>query len=81
MSRSLLDGDLGVVSAGVSLFADALTAQAVDVEVVDWRPPMPGAEQALSRVMADPRRERANEIAVGRMLDRRRRAGRCPARR
>jgi hypothetical protein len=64
----LLDPDPRVVSAGVPLFADALTAQAVTVEAVDWRPPLPGAEADLVRVMADPRREEANRTAVARML-------------
>ncbi len=65
---SLLESEPRVVSAGVSLFAEALTAQAVPVEQVDWRPPPGGAEDTLARVMADPRREAANATAVGRML-------------
>ena len=31
-----------VVTAGVSLFADAVAAQGAQVSEVDWRPPMPG---------------------------------------
>ncbi|HSF26916.1 MAG TPA: DUF1116 domain-containing protein, partial [Actinomycetes bacterium] len=57
-----------VVTAGVSLLADAVSAQAVPTEPVDWRPPMPGTDAALARVMADPRRRAANELAVGRLL-------------
>jgi hypothetical protein len=66
--NALLAEEPRVVSAGVSLFADALTAQAVAVEAVDWRPPMDGTEAALARVMADPRRAAANDTAVARLL-------------
>jgi hypothetical protein len=64
----LLDGPPEVVSAGVPLFADALDEQGVPVTRVDWRPPPEGTEDALARVMADPRREQANRVAVGRLL-------------
>jgi hypothetical protein len=57
-----------VVTAGVGLLAEAVTAQAVATEPVDWRPPMPGTDETLARVMADPRRRAANELAVGRLL-------------
>jgi hypothetical protein len=57
-----------VVGVGADLFADAVAAQAVDVTRVDWRPPMPGTEDALARVAADPRRREANEQALARML-------------
>ena len=72
MSR-LLEGEPTVVTAGVALFDEALAAQAVPVVPVDWRPPLdaPGAppvEDALARVLADPRRRAANDTAVGRML-------------
>jgi hypothetical protein len=65
---ALLDSDAPVVSAGVALFADALTAQAIPVEQVDWSPPMEGTEEDLARVMGDPRLIEANAAAVGRML-------------
>ncbi|MGP8304300.1 DUF1116 domain-containing protein [Streptomyces inhibens] len=64
----LLDRDPVVVAAGAGLFADALTAQAVPVTRVDWRPPLPGTADDLARVLADPRREAANRTAVDRML-------------
>jgi hypothetical protein len=57
-----------VVTAGVDLFADALNAQAVDVTPVDWRPPLPGSDHALTTVMADPRRGAANDRALAAML-------------
>jgi hypothetical protein len=57
-----------VVTAGVDLFADALAAQAVDVTPVDWRPPLPGSDDALTTVMADPRRGAANDRALAAML-------------
>ncbi len=65
----LLRRDPALVTAGVSLFADAVEAQAARVTRVDWRPPMDGTEQDLARVMAEPRRVGANEAAVRRMLD------------
>jgi hypothetical protein len=63
----LLDGAPTVVTAGVDLFADALDAQAVTSQRVDWRPPVPGVEDALAAVLSDPRRGPANELAVDRM--------------
>jgi len=57
-----------VATAGVDLFADALDAQAAQVTRVDWRPPLTGADDALVRVLADPRRAAANDAAVSRML-------------
>ncbi len=66
---SLLDRDLRLITAGVDLFADAAEAQAVPTTRVEWRPPMPGTEDDLARVMADPRRLAANAEAVRRMLD------------
>ena len=55
-------------AVGAAMFADALDDQAVPVGRVDWRPPEPGTEAALARVMADPRRAEANRAAVGRLL-------------
>jgi len=67
-----LHGVLGaepvVAAAGADLLADALAAQAVQVERVDWRPPAAGTEVALARVMADPRRADANATALARVL-------------
>jgi hypothetical protein len=64
----LLEGEPRVVAAGAALFAQTLSAQAVDVVAVDWRPPPEGVEDDLARVMADPRRAEANDLAVARML-------------
>ena len=66
--HGLLSADISVATAGVSMFADALRTQAVPVTEVDWRPPMPGTEGDLARVVADPRREAANAEAVRRMM-------------
>ncbi|UQX90076.1 DUF1116 domain-containing protein [Jatrophihabitans telluris] len=55
------------ITAGVGLFADALTAQGVSPHRVDWRPPMAGTEADLATVMADPRRVAANAEAVRRI--------------
>jgi hypothetical protein len=65
---TLLAGDPRVVSVGAELFAESLREQAVAVRTVDWRPPMPGCEDELARVLADPRRAAANATAVDRML-------------
>ncbi|MBM9462484.1 DUF1116 domain-containing protein [Aeromicrobium sp. YIM 150415] len=57
----------GVVTSGVGLFADALDAQAVGVNRVDWRPPMEGTEDDLVTVATDPLRLDANRRAVDAM--------------
>jgi hypothetical protein len=57
-----------VVTVGADMFADAVAGQAVDVERVDWRPPMPGTEADLARVATDLRRPEANRKAVQAML-------------
>ena len=69
----LLAGEPRVITAGVSLFADALAAQAVEANAVDWRPPADpdpdgSLAAALARVIADPRRPEADRTAVQRML-------------
>ncbi|PZS28739.1 MAG: hypothetical protein DLM59_14085 [Pseudonocardiales bacterium] len=66
--HGLLTHDPVVAAAGIDLLADALDAQAVSVERVDWRPPPAGTEAALARVMADPRRGAANHTALDRVL-------------
>lgn len=58
----------GIASAGASIFADALEAQAVPVTKVDWRPPMTGTEEDLATVATDPLREEANRRAVEAVL-------------
>jgi Protein of unknown function (DUF1116) len=55
-----------VVTMGIDLLADALAAQAVEVWRIDWRPPLDG--DALVRVLADRRRQAANEQALAAML-------------
>jgi hypothetical protein len=72
MTRPPLDGLLAgeprVIAAGVDVLADALAQQAVLVDRVDWRPPPPGTEEALARVLGDPAHAEADARAVGRML-------------
>jgi hypothetical protein len=67
---SLLEGEPRVVAVGAQLFSDALAAQAVPVTQVDWRPPLGevGIEDALARVIADPRHAKANATAIDRLL-------------
>jgi hypothetical protein len=57
-----------VVTCGADMFADAVAGQAVEVERVDWRPPMPGTESDLAAVALDPRRPDANRRAVEAVL-------------
>jgi hypothetical protein len=56
-----------VITAGAGLFDEALAAQAVPTIPVDWRPPLPGTAEALVKVLADPRRQAANEVAARRL--------------
>jgi uncharacterized protein DUF1116 len=62
-----LDTPTAVVTAGASMFADALTAQAVDVSAVLWQPPA-GDPASVAAVMGDPRRRAANGRALEAML-------------
>jgi succinyl-CoA synthetase alpha subunit len=66
-SGPLPSGEPKVISVGTAVLAEALDQQAVEHVAVDWRPPLPGTAEALARVLADPRREEANRIAVERM--------------
>jgi Protein of unknown function (DUF1116) len=64
----LLGRPLRAANAGVDLFADELERQSVPVERVQWRPPEPGAEEALQRLaLAAAAIARANDEAVERM--------------
>lgn len=65
---STFDPAQGIVSTGVSIFADALTDQAVDVSRVDWRPPMEGTEADLATLATDPLRADANAKALAAYL-------------
>ncbi len=67
----LLAGPPSVITAGIDLLADALRTQAVDVSVVDFRPPVDdpaGTAETLGAVLADPRLAAANAVAMERML-------------
>ncbi|MGH3447490.1 MAG: DUF1116 domain-containing protein [Nocardioidaceae bacterium] len=61
-------GSPRVVTAGAAMLADALELQGVATTQVDWSPPAPVVESALTTVMLDPRRAPANAQAVSRML-------------
>ncbi|MEU4696016.1 DUF1116 domain-containing protein [Nonomuraea dietziae] len=65
---TLLPADPHVITVGADLLGEALDAQAVPRTPVEWRPPLQGTAAALARVLADPRRSAANELAVGRLL-------------
>ncbi|NUO33689.1 MAG: DUF1116 domain-containing protein, partial [Dermatophilaceae bacterium] len=64
----LLSQEVSVAAVGVSLFADALRAQAVPVAEAAWQPPIAGTSADLARVLADPRRDAANAEALRRMV-------------
>lgn len=65
---TITDPEPVVVTAGIEVLSDALEAQGVTTARVDWRPPVTGTEDALARVMLDPRRRAANERALAAML-------------
>lgn len=68
LRTDLLRAEPSVVTAGVDLFTEALTAQAVPTTAVEWRPPPAGTETDLVRIAADPRRVDANATVIERML-------------
>ena len=76
-----LDETPAVVTAGLGLFAEALAAQAAEVTPVQWQPPLPGTDEALATVTADPRMTDANAEAVRRLTTARPSARRHRARR
>jgi hypothetical protein len=64
----LLGRPVKAVNVGVELFAGELERQQVEVRRVEWRPPVPGAEQALDRLaVAEARIAAANDTAVAAM--------------
>ena len=64
------DDRAAVASAGIELLAAELERQGVSVERVDWRPPVPGAEDALANLaLHSDRIAQANDRAVQRLQD------------
>lgn len=63
-----LDESPTVVTAGASMFADALTAQVATPRQVDWAPPVPGSEAGLAAIAADPRTHSATSESVQRLI-------------
>ncbi len=47
---SIIGRDVVAASAGIELLAAELERQSVGVERVEWRPPVPGTEEALARL-------------------------------
>ncbi len=58
-----------VVAAGAGVLADALRAQGVVVEEVDWQPPPEALAEPLDRLAADRRQVAANTTAVEKMIE------------
>lgn len=67
MTGDILHTPTAVIHIGADLFADAIDAQGIAVTRVAWRPPA-GDQHALMALLADPEVDRANEVAVERML-------------
>ncbi|MDQ2716761.1 MAG: DUF1116 domain-containing protein [Chloroflexota bacterium] len=68
MTGDILHAPLAVIHIGADLFADAIDAQGIAVTRVAWRPPA-GDQHALMTLLADPEVDKANEVAVERMLE------------
>jgi hypothetical protein len=65
---SLVGDHIAIANVGVELFADELESQGAVVERVQWRPPEPTAEDALSRLIGSADRvSTANDAAVERL--------------
>lgn len=68
----LLGQPLSVVNVGLDTFADPIAASGAQVARVRWSPPGGGdreAADALARLLADSRVERANELAFAKYLE------------
>jgi hypothetical protein len=66
--EGLLSRPLRVLNVGVDLFADEVAAQGVEVRATDWRPPVPGTEDALAALaLRSIQIAEANDLALGRM--------------
>ncbi len=65
---TLLGGDPVVAATGIDVLAEAIEAQAGRVARTDWRPPAPGASEALAVLAASRRSSSANRTAVDRLL-------------
>ncbi len=67
MPETILHTRFEIVNVGADLFAEALEAQGAPVTRVAWRPPA-GDPAILAALLADEEIDRANELAVSRML-------------
>ena len=65
---TLLDSEPRVVTAGIDVLAEALEAQSVDVQRVDWSPPVPGTGDALAVLARSQATVEANRVAMERLL-------------
>jgi len=64
----LLDAEPIVATAGTEMLAESIEQQGSAVSRADWRPPVPGTEEALAILATDGRNREANQTAVARML-------------
>ena len=65
--HGLLAAPPTLLTVGAELFAASLVQQGIAPRAVHWQPPLPGTAADLALVLADPRREQANAIALERM--------------
>jgi hypothetical protein len=63
-----LDESPAVVTAGASLFAEALIAQVATPLQLQWAPPVPGTEADLAAIAGDPRTHGATAESVRRLI-------------
>src|SRR5579859_1351862 len=67
-AADLFMAPLRVVAVGADLFADALAGQGVPITRVSWQPSAGESDAALSVLLNDERIDRANQVAVERMM-------------
>jgi hypothetical protein len=65
----ILQRDVRVLNLGLESFYEALKHQGVPTAAVSWRPPSGANPALLDRLLADTDIDRANQEAIGRLMD------------
>ena len=65
---SLFRQPLSVANVGLDLFSEALQAQGIETQSIEWRPPAIDLDPDALALFHDPDIEAANQEAVGRMM-------------
>lgn len=68
MTDEIFRTSLHAINVGANLFADALDEQGIPVTRVAWQPPAGNSDEALGKLLGDPRVDAANQQAVQRMM-------------